>query len=196
MSNFDLSTIPDRYAVTNSGLIVPESSIILMASLSVTKPDGTSVYEEVVPARSLVRNFGKFLEMLFSLTDVTLTSTSNVGTIPRFKVNSLTTATPTKIAFGISAATPTSPDIALGSQHTTGTAVVGGVYGSSSCNVQVAATVAAVSAVTITEIGLIVNWTGTDTSNRDIMLARDTFAGVAVAAGDLITGKYTFTMNV
>jgi hypothetical protein len=61
---YDLSKIPDDYAVSKDGLLVPISCVQVMCELKVTHPDGSEDVT-VKPARSFLRNYAKlFLAQL------------------------------------------------------------------------------------------------------------------------------------
>jgi hypothetical protein len=60
MQGYDLSKVPDGYAVTREGLIVPHSSVQLMLETWVERPDGTRDVERK-PARSLLRNWASII---------------------------------------------------------------------------------------------------------------------------------------
>lgn len=201
---FDLSKLPDGYAVTRDGLVIPESCMIPTFIVSSCNPKGEVESFFGGPSRSFVKNFRKMImEPFLTAPSAPVSYDSLDGSTPTLSwANAAGSIVPggaaaarTYIGFGTGTTAPDVDDKDLETEFARlpASKVVSEQDGLSIIVVSASGTNTSGSPKLLSEIVLQIRG---NTPSTSAIIMRDVFTPVSIPDGNTFTGTYKFTLTV
>jgi len=201
---FDLNTLPEGYAVTRDGVIVPESCMIPTFVVASINPNGEIDSFHGGPSRSFVKNFRKMImEPFLTAPSAAVAYDSLDGSAPTLSwadsagsiVPGGAAADQTFIGFGTGVTAPDVDDLDLEISFAKlpASKVVSEQSDKSIIVVSASGTNTSGSAVLLSELTLQLRG---NTPGTSAIIMRDVFTPVNIPNGNTFTGSYKFTLTV